>query len=127
MKKIWSGIRSIINISKVKVDYIPSILESVKTVDNPCTTAKIFNNVFVNVGKNTDKDITRGNCCPTSFPMFVSPVTSVEVDSYIPQMDNNKSIGPYSIPVPLLKILKTRISPLLSFLINHSFLWYFPQ
>ena len=32
MKKIWSGIRSIINISKVRADYIPSILESGKTV-----------------------------------------------------------------------------------------------
>ena len=52
MKKIWSGIRSIINISKVKADYIPSILESGKTVDNPCAIANIFNNFFVNVGKN---------------------------------------------------------------------------
>ena len=56
MKKIWPGIRSIINISKVKADYIPSILESGKTVDNPCAIANIFNNFFVNVGKNTDKD-----------------------------------------------------------------------
>ena len=37
-------------------------------------------------------------------------------------MDNNKSIGPSSIPVPLLKILKTCIAPLLSSLINDSFL-----
>ena len=104
MKKIWSGIRWIINISKVKADYIPSILESGKTVGNPCAIANIFNNFFVKVGKNTDKDI------PDS--MFLSPVTSVEVDSYISQMDNNKSIGPCSIPVPLLKILKTHISHL---------------
>ena len=69
-------------------------------------------------------------CCPTSFlkgnfpdSMFLSPVTSVEVDSYISQMDNNKSIGPYSIPVPLLRILKTDISPLISSLINDSFLY----
>ena len=129
MKKIWSGIRSIINISKVKADYIPSILESGKTVDNPCAIANIFNNFFVNVGKNTDKDIPCGNCCPTSFlkcnfpdSMFLSPVTSVEVDLYISQMDNNKSIGPYSIPVPLLRILKTHISPLISSLINDPFL-----
>ena len=129
MKKIWSGIRSIINISKVKGDYIPSILESGKTVDNPCAIANIFNDFFVNVGKNTGKGIPCGNCCPTSFlkgnfpdSMFLSPVTSVEVDSYISQMDNNKSIGPYSIPVPLLKILKTHISPLISSLINDSFL-----
>ena len=87
------------------------------------------NNFFVNVGKNTDKDIPCGNCCPTSFlkgnfpdSMFLSPATSVEVDSYMSQMDNNKSIGPYSIPVPLLKILKTHISPLISFLIDDSFL-----
>ena len=87
------------------------------------------NNFFVNVGKNTDKDIPCGNCCPTSFlkgnfpdSMFLSPFTSVEVDSYISQMDNNKSTGPYSIPVPLLKILKTHISPLISSLIDDSFL-----
>ena len=67
MKKIWSGIRSIINISKAKADYIPSILESGKTVDNPCAIANIFDNFFVNVGKNTDKNIPCGNCCPTSF------------------------------------------------------------
>ena len=71
------------------------------------------------MGKNTDKDIPCGNCCPS---MFLSPVTSVEVDSYISQMDINKSIGPYSIPAPLLRIFKTHISPLISSLINDSFL-----
>ena len=112
-KKNWSGIRSFINSGKVKADYIPSILESGKPVDNPCAIANIFNNLFVNVGKNTDKDIPCGNCCPTSFlkdnfpdSMFLSPFTSVEVGSYISQMDNNKSINPYSIPFPLLKILR---------------------
>ena len=67
MKKIWSGIRSIINISKVKADYIPSILESGKTVDNPCAIANIFNNFFVNVGKNTDKDIPCGSAVQPLF------------------------------------------------------------
>ena len=129
IKKIWSGIRSIINISKVKADYVPTLLESGKSIDNPCAIANILNNCFVNVGRNTDKDIPQGNCYPTSFLngnfpelMFLSPVTSFEVESYLSQMDNNKSIGPCSIPVPLLKILKTHISPLLSSLINDSFL-----
>ena len=63
MKKIWSGVRSIINISKVKANYIPSILESGKTVDNPYVIADIFHNFFVNVGINTNKDIPNGNCC----------------------------------------------------------------
>lgn len=38
-------------------------------------------------------------------------------------MDNNKSIGPFNIPVPLLKILKTHIAPLSSSFINDSFVW----
>ena len=29
------------NISKVKADYIPNILETSKAVDNPCTIANI--------------------------------------------------------------------------------------
>ena len=38
-------------------------------------------------------------------------------------MDNNKTTGPFSIPVPLLKVLKTHIAPLLSSLIDDSFLY----
>ena len=85
------------------------------------------------MGKNTDKDIPCGNCCPTSFrkgnfpeSMFLSPVNSVEVDSYISQMDNNKSIGDPLVLIVFqshcLKIRKTHISPLISSLINDSFL-----
>ena len=54
--------------------------------------------------------------------MFLSHVTSVGVDSYISQVDNNKSIGPYYIPVPLLKILKTPIPPFLPSITNDSLL-----
>ena len=54
--------------------------------------------------------------------MFLSPVTSYEVESYIFQMDSTKSVGPYSIPVPLLKILKAQIAPILSHLVNESLL-----
>ena len=129
MRKIWSGIRSIINVSKVKADYIPTLLENGKLIDNPSAIARTFNNFFVNVGKNTDKDISHGSYCPTSFlkgnfpdSMFLSPVNSYEVESYISQMDSTKSVGPYSIPVPLLKILKAHIAPILSCLVNESLL-----
>ena len=55
--------------------------------------------------------------------MFLDPVTSYEVGSYISQMDSMKSIGPYSIPIPLLKILKVHIiAPILSCLVNESLL-----
>ena len=95
----------------------------------PVSLPTFLNNFFVNEGRNADRHISQGNCCPASFlngnlpeSMFLSPITSLEVEYYISQMDNNKSIGSCSIPVPLLKILKTQISPLLSFLNNDSFL-----
>ena len=47
MKKIWSGIRSIINITKVKAKYIPSFLESGKTADNPCATDNNIFNIYI--------------------------------------------------------------------------------
>jgi len=79
------------------------------------------------VGKNTGKDIPPGNCSPASFlkgsyseSMFLSPVTSNKVEDFISQMGNNKTTGPFSIPVPLLKVLKTHIAPLLLSLINDS-------
>ena len=88
-----------------------------------------FSQFFVNEDRNADKHISQGNCCPSSFlngnfpkSMFLSPITSLEVEYYISQMDNNKSIGPCSIPVPLLKILKTQIFPLLLSLNNDYFL-----
>ena len=55
VKKIWSGIRSIINISKVEADFIPTLNGNGKIIDNPSAIANIFNNFFVNVGKNTGR------------------------------------------------------------------------
>ena len=37
--------------------------------------------------------------------LFPRQVSWNWIDLYISQMDNNKSIGPYSIPVPLLLLL----------------------
>lgn len=81
------------------------------------------------MGINTEKDIPPGNCSPASFlkgtyseSMFLSPVTANEVEDFMSQMDNSKSIGPFSIPVLLLKIRKTHIALLLLSLINDSFL-----
>ena len=54
---------------------------------------------------------------------FLSPTDSAEVESMIPSPDckKGKSVGPYSIPCDLLKMLNESISPLLVILINESF------
>lgn len=57
MQKLWSGIRSIINVGKYKNSYITSILSNNKSVDNPNDIANIFNSFFANVGKTMEKGI----------------------------------------------------------------------
>ena len=57
MKKVWSGIRSIISIKKCKNSSIPKLLVNNKTIDNPADIANSFNKCFVNVGKITEQSI----------------------------------------------------------------------
>ena len=128
MQKLWSGIRSIINIGKCKNSYTTSILNNNKSVDNPNDIADIFNNFFANIGKTTEKGIPRGSQNPLFYlrgnysgSIFLSPVTSNEIWAFIGKMDASKSSGPYSVPVTILKIIRDYISEPLAFLVNDSF------
>ena len=53
--------------------------------------------------------------------IFISPTNSAEVEGIITQLKNKKSVGPYSIPCNLLKMLCHSVSPILVTLINESF------
>ena len=77
--------------------------------------ANIFNNYFVNVGHDIEKKISKVksgnindyinniNCDKT---LFLVPVVSHEIAKVINSLDINKSTGPNSIPVYILKIFK---------------------
>ena len=128
MQKLWSGIRSILNVGKYKNSYVTSILNNNKSVDNPKDIANIFNNFFANIGKTTEKGIPRGSHSPLFYlrgnysrSIFLSPVTSHEIWILIGQMDVSKSSGPYSVPVTILKTIRDYISEPLAFLVNDSF------
>lgn len=66
MQKLWSGIRSIINVGQCKNSYITYILSNNKSVDNPNDIANIFNSFFANVGKTTEEGIPREVLAPYS-------------------------------------------------------------
>ena len=54
-------------------------------------------------------------------PFFLSPVSVTDVSSIILLLNVNKSVGPNSIPIYLIKLLNKYISIPLSSLINESF------
>ena len=57
--------------------------------------------------------------------IFLAPVTEREIEIIIESLNQKKAIGPYSIPVFLLKILCRYIAVPLSKIVNQSFWnWY---
>ena len=58
---------------------------------------------------------------PLSNSFHITPVTLSEIESEISALKNDKATGPYSIPVKILKLLKTVISKALATLFNVSF------
>ena len=53
--------------------------------------------------------------------MFLAPATPQELETIIHSLNTNKAIGPYSIPVFLLKALGKHIAQPLSIIVNYSF------
>ena len=129
MKMLWSGIKSIVNVkSKNQFSRLSHLTNNGMRVDDPVKMANIFNQYFVNVGSNLDNTIPRTRKSPIDYlknrngsSMFLAPVTTQEIDVIIQSLNTKKSIGPYSIPVFLLKILSNHISEPLSYLVNLSF------
>ena len=113
MRMLWSGIKSIVNVkTKSQPSQISHLLDNGKRIDNPVKMANFFNHYFVNVGSNIDKSIPRTKKSPTDYlkirnsnSLFLTPVTEQEIEIIIQSLNPRKAIGPYSIPVFLLKIL----------------------
>ena len=90
--------------------------------------SSIFNNFYVNVASSISKTIPITTKSPFDYlsnracnSLFLTPVTPLEVDAF-DALIPFKSVGPDSIPIRILKILRCSISPLLDLLINQSFL-----
>ena len=128
MKMLWSGIRSIINCKSNVGSNISCLHHDGTKVDDPEKMANIFDNVFVNTAHKINENI----CCARKSPLdylssknsrsfFVSPVSPQETEILINSMKNGIAVGPYSIPIFLLKILSEHISIPLRDIINDSF------
>ena len=127
-KKIWEGIRQILNVSKKNLS-LPSKL----TIDNidifdPKIISEKFNDFFVNIGNNVEAKIPQPKASFSVYlknrvnnSIFVCPVDDIEVLNMLNKLDKSKSSGPNSIPTNLLKNHAHAFVLPLKLAINQSF------
>ena len=126
IKKTWKGINELISSiakSPVKVNQIKS---NDTLIDDPTMIANSFNNFFVNVGPNLDKEIPKTPISPLSYLKsrvvedFVFSLTcNAEVMMLILKLDDSKS-GPDTVPTNVFKIAAPIIVPHLVSIFNLS-------
>ena len=114
---------------KNKNSTIPSkIMQENTEIIDAHEIAKCFNEYFSNIGNRLASIIPNTNTLPLSFmdseqtsSFFLDPVSTREIKQEIGQLNSSKSLGPFSIPVKLLKILKEYLAKPLEVLFNCSF------
>ena len=128
MKKTWEGIRKIVNIKKTS----PKIYQlniGGEIIDDDKELATDFNNFFVNVGPNTEASIPKvPNISPSKFlknrnqiNFVIAHISNEEILDIINSLEN-KTTGPFSIPVKLLSLIPDLIIIPLAYIINMSLL-----
>ena len=84
---------------------------------DPTEISNISNEYFANVADFLAKNIPKTpnpaldylkNKNPNS--IFLTPVTHMGIEDIISNLDSSKSIGPFSIPINLLKVFKRHVS-----------------
>ena len=127
-KKIWEGIKSIININNPKSNFIRELKINETIIDNPNEIVETLNDFFVNIGSNTEKSIPRNPVIQpemylknkNQFDFIISDISNEEVLEIIKNLES-KSTGPQSIPVNLLKLIPDLILEPLCKIISNSF------
>ena len=126
MKNIWKGIKQIINSKPRGSSSSPSkILEGENVLTDSKSIANAFNNFFANIGNNLATSIPSVEATPMDFmsnqqlnSIFLNPITSEEIN----KLNSSKAVGPFSIPINILKLTKDIISKPLEIIFNSSLL-----
>ena len=101
MKKMWSGVSSIININKKVGSSISHLTHNGKEISDSMKMGNIFNNYFVNVAQKIDEKIPRTRKSPLDYltsrndkTFFLSPVTPVKIEVIINALQAGKAVYP---------------------------------
>ena len=127
-KEIWKGVKQLITIRKSNQNYTSKVKQGNVTIIDKKQIANAFNIYFANIGNKLAESIPASNESFRSFlslsiteSFFIFPTSPEEIQKEIELLNTRKSIGLFSIPVKLLKMLKHLLSETLSLLFNYSF------
>ena len=127
--KIWEGIRTIVNLNGTSKRDIKIIDQKGKIIIDQQCIANYFNQYFVEIGLKADRKISHTpknfhdyltdiNCKNT---FFLRAVNTHEILEIILTFDSNKSTGPNSSPIYILKAFNNFFSSILCTIINLVF------
>ena len=125
---MWRGIKKIISSNNSNHIFPTAITVNNETITNPSDIANAFNNYFGKVAIDIQSSIRFSKkkyydyLPPLNIESFFLTLTgSTEVSNIIFSLNQNKSDGPNSIPIKILKLLNKDISDQLAILFNQSF------
>ena len=122
---MWEGIKKIVNIKNISTKSSQLNIGG-KIIDGDKELATNFNKFFVNVGSSTEKTIPK---VPNVSPKFlrnrnqtnfiIAHISNEEILDIVNSLEN-KSTGPFSIPLKLLSLIPDLIIIPLAYIINFS-------
>ena len=125
---MWRGIKKIISSNNSNHTFPTAITVCNETITNPSDIANAFNNYFAKFAINIQSSIRFSKkkyydyLPPLNIELFfLTPTDSTKVSNIIFSLNQNKSDGPHSIPIKILKLLNKDISDQLAILFNQSF------
>ena len=128
-KRIWKGIKQIIGSIPQERQPINKILLNDVELTGQTSIANAFDNYFAKIGSDlasaipsVDKSAYEWMSSSPLDSFFLSPITTEEIETEILNLKIGKAVGPSSIPVSILKILKGALSEPLQIIFNASFL-----
>ena len=128
-KKIWKGMKQIIRTTSKEGQAINKVVLNDVEITDPTSITNTFNNYFANIGSDlasaipsVDNSAYEWMSPPPRDSFFLSPITPEEIETEISNLKIGKAVGPSSIPVSILKILKGALSEPLQIIFNASIL-----
>ena len=127
---MWRGIKKIISSNNSNHTFPTAIIVNNEAITNPSDIANTFNNYFAKVAIDIQSSISKQFSKKKYYDylpllniesLFLTPTDSTEVSNIIFSLNQNKSDGPNSIPIKILKLLNKDISDQLAILFNQSF------